>query len=408
MIELCKKYLPALACAGLFSTPLLAAPPGAVYGNEAEIMAEEMGEVLVTVSADVNRDGVVTDTEMSRGPASLESGPLMLFNCDDDDGDGQPDHMDNKVNGPEDMKDLAPIRVTLVVQDESALESFEFEVDNALPAYVRFFVEKDGELVRWDTSDPLPLVEQPDGKTRVANLFAEARYFADGTWNGRINLTARAKTAEGMNLTSSQSLRVAPWIMLAGLEKGEVVYVREYPDQNDEFLASLREIVPAAGAKLEIIPGDAPYSAHNIWLQDTMEIGYTQAAGDPMNVVLKANRNKPLDNFAKDQLLGPDYGWFESGQFREEFGAGNGGTSWIDWFGNLEVTPPLKGYPNGRVFYGVTSDGASLNPDVVRMINAQEIQGPAIPINVEFLLIKHVDEIINFVPTGDQIGRAHV
>jgi protein-arginine deiminase len=76
----------------------------------------------------------------------------------------------------------------------------------------------------------------------------------------------------------------------------------------------------------------------------------------------------------------------------------------LDWYGNLEVTPPLPGYPFGRIYYGCNPEGpkeASLNPEIVGMLEAQGVQAPAVRLDTGFLLIKHADEIISFLPSSD-------
>lgn len=134
-------------------------------------------------------------------------------------------------------------------------------------------------------------------------------------------------------------------------------------------------------------------------MQDTMEIGYTQLPGrPPMHVVLRANRAQ--DDYPAT-LLGPDMGYLEVGTPR----ATAGGDAWVDWFGNLEASPPVPGWPLGRVYYGHnTTTGMMLHPDVVAFLEAQEVQSP-FWIDTSWLTIKHVDEIITFVPAADGSPR---
>jgi len=132
-----------------------------------------------------------------------------------------------------------------------------------------------------------------------------------------------------------------------------------------------------------------------------MEIGYTEKPGQRMNVVLQANRERSLDNFPLKGLLGPDYGWIRVGSYRQSYARGRGGNGWLDWYGNLEVTPLLPEFPFGRVCYGFNPEGppdASLNPEIVAMLEAQRLQTPAIRLDTGWLLIKHVDEMISFLP----------
>jgi len=239
---------------------------------------------------------------------------------------------------------------------------------------------------------------------RDLELRIEANSYANRNWGGEAEVTLSVKSITGKAISDTVKLKVAPFILLSNLNKGKILYVRNFPGRNDEFIKRLEELVPKAGAELFIVPAGDPYLPYHIWLQDTMEIGYSEMPGQSMNVVLKANRNKSLDNFAKDTLLGPDFGWIQVGTFREEYAKGRSGNGWLDWYGNLEVTPPLPKYPMGRIYYGYNPKGtkeASLNPEIVAMLEAQKVQAPALRLDTGWLLIKHVDEMISFLPSGN-------
>ena len=82
----------------------------------------------------------------------------------------------------------------------------------------------------------------------------------------------------------------------------------------------------------------------------------------------------------------------------------SGGDSWADWYGNLEVSVPLPAHPSGRVIHGKNLlTGATFHPDVVAFLAAQGDQDP-VWIDTSWLLIKHVDEIVAFLPGADGRG----
>lgn len=371
---------------------------GAILLPAAPLLA---GAGDVRIAADVDRDGVVDfeRDEAGKGEWTPGRGAIFLFNNLDSAGSGRPNHADAIVNGPADLANLAPLRLRQL-PGISAADRVTVTVDADSRPRVRLFVELAPEA--WASVDlgrqgniPPELLAAGDVELRI-----EANSYAGGGWSGETTVTARV---DGIG-EDAVVLRVAPWIMLPGTAEADVVHVRAVPGRNDAFIEQLEEIVPAAGARLDTVPADAPYPENNIWLQDALEAGYSEMPGRRVSAVLKANRNKPLDAFARERLLGPDTGWFEVGEYRPAFAAGVGGDSWLDWYGNLEVTPPLPGYPLGRVFHGVTNfePGApSLNPLIVEMLNAQGVQGPALALDVGWLRIKHVDEMLNFVPSGD-------
>jgi protein-arginine deiminase len=356
------------------------------------------------IAADVDRNGIVefeTD-ESGKNDWMPQRGAIFFNNNDSDQDTKTPDHADDVVNGPNDLKDLAVIKVRKI---PGLTEDFQagVSVDEASLSRVRLFLlSLEGEYFPLDLRsdkniNPLQLT-RTDLELRI-----EANSYADGDWSGEADVTITVKSPEEEVLSDSVKLKVAPFLLLSNIQKGKSLYVREYPERNEAFLQSLKELVLKADAELVVVPAGKPYNRHQIWLQDTLEIGYSEMPGQRMNVVLKANRDRSLDNYARDGLLGPDFGWIQVGMYRKEFGGGRGGNGWLDWYGNLEVTPPLPGFPLGRIYYGYNPEGpeeASLNPEIVKMLEAQGIQASALRLDTGWLLIKHVDEVISFLPGG--------
>ncbi|MEM6748983.1 MAG: protein-arginine deiminase family protein [Planctomycetota bacterium] len=196
-----------------------------------------------------------------------------------------------------------------------------------------------------------------------------------------------------------------PFVLAGNLQPAETVFVREYPGRNDAMLAALRDITAQAGVELHVIPGDAPYPANHVWVQDAVEFGHAYTGEpDAMHVAMPSNRNRGLDRFAEHRLFGPDFGVISVGSYREDYAKGEGGVSWIDWYGNLEVSPPTQRHPFGRALYGYDpATGAQLNPEVVDFLAAQGVQ-PPMPVDVGWLTIKHVDEVLSFIP-AEEGGR---
>ena len=139
-------------------------------------------------------------------------------------------------------------------------------------------------------------------------------------------------------------------------------------------------------------------------MQDTMELGATavprregeaEAAG--MTVVLAGLRG--VDPFPPT-LLGPDCAVVEVATQRPLAG----GDAWADWYGNLMAAPATEAWPQGRVLYGRNvATGEAFHPDVIAFLKAQQAQ-PPVWIDTSWLLIKHVDEIVAFLPGRDGRG----
>ena len=356
-------------------------------------------EHRVDLAADVDRDEIVDFDRDEAGEDvwTADRGAIFLNNNDSDEDSGAPDHADAVVNGPADLADLAILRLRQIpnLPPDSRLE---ISVDDASRSRVRlFYRNEDGAyLALGSDGDHVNPMALRDGDLA---LRIEASSYADASWSGEVLVTASVSTPDGALGSDSVRLRVAPFLLLSNLNAGRTLYVREFPERNDVFLMQLEELVPPAGAELEVVPAGEPYPEANIWLQDTMEIGYSEMPGRRMNVVLKANRDRPLDEVAHDRLLGPDYGWLSCGSFRPELRDRERSNRWLDWYGNLEVSPAVPGFPAGRVYYGANGD-ESLNPEIVALLDAQGVQAPAVRFDTGWLLIKHVDEIVAFVPSG--------
>jgi len=352
-----------------------------------------LAAAALALASCASRDAIAAGSD---DRAAAPSGPaIFLHNCDDDDRDGAVDCSDLVVNGDADAKDLARIAVEF---PEGAARG-SLRVDDAARDRVNVFAKEGGAWRHLEVSSGSAELVSPAEGGKL-ELGIEARQFADAEWDGSCRVEIDVAGAIRV-----LPMRVAPWMMLANDRPAKVVYVREFPERNDAMLASLREHVPAAGAELHVIPrvDVSGYPRHEIWLQDTMEIGFTEMPGARMPVVLQANRDKQIDNFSHDHLLGPDFGWFRVGDFRKAYGEGEGGLSWLDWFGNLEVAPPTEAWPLGRIYYGKALDDgqAQLDPRIVAMVAAQKVQGPPLALDVSWLAIKHVDEMVCWIPTGD-------
>jgi protein-arginine deiminase len=144
-----------------------------------------------------------------------------------------------------------------------------------------------------------------------------------------------------------------------------------------------------------------------------MELGYQMKPG-PLGVVemktaLQLERGGwggGLEAFVPYELLGASQGYL--------YPAGDPTSH--NYGGNLEVAPPVAGFPFGRLLYGGGTEGAllgrsnsdTMNANQVGFLDAQEIQGPALQLSSEWLAVGHIDEIFQFVPdlSPDEGGKS--
>jgi len=127
-----------------------------------------------------------------------------------------------------------------------------------------------------------------------------------------------------------------------------------------------------------------------------VEIGFATDGRHVMRVALHGNRGRDLDEVFAKSFLGRDLGVIQKGNYRGK------SAQWIDWFGNLEASPPVKvkgrEFKNGRIYAG-TQGERSMHPDVIAFLEAQGAQAPVLWLDTSWLVIGHVDETVSWVPS---------
>jgi len=336
------------------------------------------------------------EVEIADGRPVLE----VLANRDDDDRDGAADAEDEQVNGPADEKDLAPLVVRVADRRVARLRV------SAGEAPLRFFARgAEGWRHRGLGAADVAVRSGPDrpdadrqaGGGRTVTLHVESTAWAGlpAGWDGRQQLTIEALDAAGAVVGEAQAdCRVAPVLLQPGTARASEVFVSSGRYDNEPFLAALRTALEPLGVALVVHPA-ADWK--EMWMQDTMEVATASIPASRMHVVLDGLRG--ADGFPPT-LLGPDTAVARVAEPR----ALSGGDDWADWYGNLEVSPPLVGHPAGRVIHGRnTRSGQTFHPEVVRFLAAQGAQAP-LWIDTSWLMIKHVDEIVAFLPGPDGRG----
>lgn len=339
----------------------------------------------LAIVGDTDRDGDIDSDDLAdRSAWSWKRGAFFIANLDDDDDDGESDAADDVVNGAPDADDLAPIELQMGTALAASAKGLRLTLLEGA-AHVRLF------------HGNAPITE-PLAPAESVVVTIEAKRFAGPDWDGVVRVRVEALDDQAASIAQDElELRVAPWIMLPSSAVPTAIHVAKGAYSNQPFLDDLSAAASKAGVTLL-----APYSTthwQEMWMQDTMEIGYTQIPGRaPTHVALRAPRGQ--DSYPKT-LLGPGLGYLEVGAPRST----PGGDAWVDWFGNLEVSPAVPGWPLGRIYYGHdTTTGMKLHPDVVAFLEAQQVQSP-FWIDTSWLTIKHVDEILTFVPASDGSPR---
>ena len=255
---------------------------------------------------------------------------------------------------------------------------------------------------RLPSESPQALVTMAEVDPAGETLYLAAHTYPGPYFEGLLifNLELIHKHASGERVIAVDRvmLRVAPWIMTPNSQPAVKIYTTRIDhddDNNHAFLAGLKAAVASEGLDLEIIEvGD---HRGDRWIQDEIEIGYTQSHRGYLPVVFDSPRDRGLDHYPEAKMLGADFGHFV---------VGGGVANSLDSFGNLEVSPPVtvegRNYPLGRIIVGGRRDGnlsgsaRQMMAEVRQFLYAQRVQFP-FEIFTDWLLVGHVDEIVSFV-----------
>ena len=279
--------------------------------------------------------------------------------------------------------------------------------------FVRMYLFENGE---WTDLGPkgewiIPVGGSGEIEIRVASEnFARLGRRRVAEWSGRFDLRASLLGANGQPCARTKvCCRVSPFLLTSSLDPVERVYLVDGP-LTQSFVQVMEGIVHQCGARFErmsfhdAVPSD-------IWAQDCVEIGATSTLGDPLKqypAILSGIRGKhngirtePLDNNIRHQFAMQNAIVVDTAEPRAM-------TRWIDWYGNLEVTPAHvhsdgRAFPFGRVLIGKQND-LEFNRDTLDFLEKQGYQWPPIIVDVGWLTIGHVDEVINFIPSKSTFG----
>jgi len=346
---------------------------------------EEEPEYHLHVDAD--RDGVVDDDRTGIDTWTWgkgKKGAVILCNNDDDAGAGDTDNSDAEINTGNDAKEVAAFEIRRTGPPPPADWEGSLEIKGANRRHVRIFDSHGAGAKEVIGPDKDRKYKLPDLNFTSKTFGIEALRYAGSGFDGEVDVTFKLKKG-GSKQTEVARFRVAPWMMPNHLDNAKQVFVVDSGSHNSTFRSRLSTMVSAAGCTLT----QHPHSS-DIWMQDCMEIGFSnRPKGAGIHAVLRNPRAGGLSTFA-ETLRKADVGYEEIGVL---------GRSTFDSTGNLECTPPVKGYPWGRIYFGPGEPGEWFNADFKAMLKKQIVQKP-IEIDTNWLLVGHVDEMMSFVPSS--------
>ncbi|XP_027134790.1 protein-arginine deiminase type-2 [Larimichthys crocea] len=382
--------------------------------------------VEISLDVDADRDGVVEKNNPNKG--SWKWGPdghgaILLVNCDTERTYWKkPDTEQNFISKSSDLKDMSHMvlrtrgpaklpegyKLTMHISQGDAerirVYRFEKEEKKNLIKYLLSTMEDYALFLNAEVlSNDVPYL----GGAAEMSFYVEGLRFPDNDFNGliSINLSLLEPITAGIPetpiFTDKVVFRVAPWIMTPNTLQPIEVFVCSTSD-NYKFLKGMRNLVAQSGYKLKIC--HEYMNRGDRWMQDELEFGYIDSPHQRFPVVLDSPRDRGLDDFPYNVLLGPDFGYVTRVAERKD-------VSSLDSFGNLEVSPPVtvngRNYPLGRILIGVAFPTATKGRNMTKVVQdflwAQKVQEP-VALFSDWLLVGHIDEFMTFVPAPDRKG----
>jgi protein-arginine deiminase len=394
--------------------------------GEAGAAGAPIPQIFADIAVDANRDGLVNPDDPQDQDAEDEwtdkHGASFLANIDDDDDDGVRDVDDDIVNGPEDEADLARALLKASPDAPDGATGL-FTVDERAAKNVRIWKRaEDGSWVPFAGSvgvckgaSDCDFIQEAAATTEELRagleLAIEGRSFrlslAESAWAGSVQMTWSLFDVEGNPLATEgnpeaadkATMRVAPWVLFGNLDAFDHV-------KSDSVYSPLVKGVKTAAQKAGIKP--TTYKNWNDrWTQDFYQTGWTTIpAPDGAIHGMRIGNARPWGRENGDQYL--PYTWLQKNYLAPDKGilkvykkANTGDT--FDSHGNHDLIPPYTNgdekYPLGRILIG-----SAILKETKDFYNAQQVQGPYLPVKTSWLVVGHIDEVASFVPAQTPRG----
>jgi len=377
----------------------------------------------VSVIVDANRDGFVNDLDeaVSKVTWDRAQGAAFLANLDDDDLDKVRDSEDEIVNGSEtDAYDLARIFLR-AFSDAPPGATGTVTIDAAAAPYVRVF-RLDEASGQWSSSvldaTKTSLTLDEASVKSGAHLGIEAKTLVGlpdaDTWDGFVKLDYTVSVG-GTPVSTETSpegrdaavMRVAPWMMLGNSTPyfdtifsapTSKVFVQGVGAAIDE--ANADSAAPVKYWKISNWPGDQ-------WTEDYFQTGVSSIPwGEGTVHGIRLSMPRPWGRSDTEASL--PVNWLRKARTYQDAGYFVAYTkpftgSTFDSHGNHDLIPPYTNgdasFPHGRIIFG-----AGALKETKAFYDAQEIQGPALIADTNWLLVGHIDEVFTYLPAATPRG----
>ncbi len=272
--------------------------------------------VRLCLDVDADRDGLVDYGNPAKQTwhwGEAGQGAIYLVNSDQDwDSSGDiSDFNDRRIDTVQDWQDLTPlvIRKTGLAGLPRHYDLWLVLGKNARNR-VRIFedVNTSGGRELVGPGNPAERINWRDTQTELTLALEGLRYL-DQDFDGMVDVYLSLERYERPYGEDLVRLRCAPWIMTPNTLSPDTVYIAEV-DNNGETVQALRPVVGLGKAQLDLVPPEL--NEGDRWLQDELEIGYTQTPHHRLTVCLESPRLRGLE-FFPESLIGLDVGYVMRG-----------------------------------------------------------------------------------------------
>ncbi|MHC4664207.1 MAG: protein-arginine deiminase family protein, partial [Planctomycetota bacterium] len=348
---------------------------------------------LVDIDGDTDQTGTIDGTLTEEMKEHDYPGMIVLPNYDDDDavsaGTMVPDSSNDIIDGGGDSNDILPLIVRQKA-DLAATDEVAILVPDSRAANIRIFPAiADSAVAIIDTSHG-SVVSIGGTQYREAVLDSNAIRAGDvmlgiegviSAQNATITASLRDATSKAEHDNDSLLVTVAPVIMMSNLEGTQRLFVS---DGDSAFATAIRSAVMAAtGSDLTTT---LAYNG-DVWVQDEFQAMYALAPARRIPMIQDTARNGPLNPYGESICFQFNYAHLTEG---------SSGSS-PDFGGNMEVSPPVPGYPAGVIY-----SSTALSTGMQTFYNSQRVQtlntGQILRLDANWLLVGHIDEFVGFIP----------
>ena len=410
--------------------------------------------LTIGLHVDTDRNNVIdARDESGKDEWTEKEGAIILYNGDDDDGDHQQDNLDAFINY-DDLDDVGELWIDkLAIQYSEIPADFKIELtleevwreddywdafdpesririfwpsqsigsDYACSVYDSLLLGKGGALQTGGTissRNSVVFAKNPTGDELSLSTFAGSgtiKLGIEGVVPGA-PVSVRSKYYLGSYCFAEDSveLKVTPFIAFsheASVETnrddcGPTVFVSDLGALNADLRDNLYDHY---GSTLSEVAESA--TGGDRWWQDPFEIGYVQAPYGSQYVILALPRSTKFygsiescafRQYAKSSMIRNNVGLYE--QFADVAFNDNHQNDG----GNFEVMPGDNSKHNslGIIIMGIGSSGTAMNSEIVDFLVAQGVQDVVSDVDLSWMSLGHIDEVISFATTSD--GRARV